>query len=139
MRLLIAGWQKTRVAPPSLRQLGTEIQVGGQTPPANYRFRLVEVSVWTEHSIFNGLAIRAASEHYQVRFEDAIGESFVGGMDREELHELLYEKLGLELSNEDLDQSFNRLIRDGRVTIPEIALKPNELAGAGLRYLPVEG
>ena len=78
-------------------------------------------------------------EHYQVRYEDAIGESFVGGMSKDELHDLLYHKLGLNLSNEDLDRSIERLTREGRVIFPEIVLKSNELAGAGLRYLPVEG
>lgn len=81
----------------------------------------------------------STAEHYQVRYEDAIGESFVGGMSGDELHDLLYHKLGLNLSDEDLDRHMDRLIADGRVIFPEIEVKPDELAGAGLRYLPVEG
>lgn len=81
----------------------------------------------------------SSQEHYQVRYEDVIGEAFVGGMDREELHDLLYKKLALDVSNEDLDRSLEVLIRDGRVLFPEIVLKPDELAGAGLKYLEVEG
>ncbi|MBV9073970.1 MAG: hypothetical protein JOZ10_10085 [Acidobacteria bacterium] len=81
----------------------------------------------------------SSSEHYQVRYEDAVGESFVGGMDRAELEELLYRKLALGLTNEELDRSVDLLFREGRVTIPEIHLRSNELAGAGLRYLAVEG
>ena len=32
-----------------------------------------------------------------------------------------------------------RLLREGRLTFPEIDLKESELAGAGLKYLPAEG
>ena len=81
----------------------------------------------------------SSQEHYQVRYEDVIGEAFVGGMDREELHDLLYKKLALGVSNENLERSMEVLIRDGRVLFPEIVLKPDELAGAGLKYLEVEG
>ena len=81
----------------------------------------------------------STADHFQVRYDDAIGESFVGGMGMDELHDLLYHKLALDLSDEDLDRSLDFLVREGRVTFPEIALKPNELAGAGLRYLPIEG
>ena len=81
----------------------------------------------------------SSQEHYQIRYEDVIGEAFVGGMDREELHDLLFRKLAMNVSNEDLERSLEVLVRDGRVLFPEIALKPDELAGAGLKYLPVEG
>jgi len=81
----------------------------------------------------------SSQEHYQVRYEDVIGETFVGGVDQEELHDLLYRKLALDLSDEDLERSLEALVRDGRVLFPEIVLKPDELAGAGLKYLPVEG
>src|SRR5579859_778629 len=39
-------------------------------------------------------------ERYQIRDEDVIGESFSDSMNREELHDLLYRKLGLGMSNE---------------------------------------
>ena len=81
----------------------------------------------------------STGERYQVRYEDAIGEAFVGGMDKQELHDLLYHKLALDLSNEDLDRSVELLMRDGRVIFPEIVLNPGELAGAGLRFMEVEG
>jgi hypothetical protein len=81
----------------------------------------------------------SSAERYQVRFEDAIGESFSAAMNKEELHDLLYHKLALDISNEDLDRSVDLLEREGRVTFPEIELKANEVAGAGLRFLEVEG
>ena len=81
----------------------------------------------------------SAPQHYQVRYENAIGESFVGEMGMEELRDLLYEKLGMNLSGEELGRSIDVLVQDGRVIFPEIVLKSNELAGAGLRFLEVEG
>ena len=81
----------------------------------------------------------STDEDYQVRYEDLIGESFAGAMSKEELHLLLYHKLALNLSDEDLDLAMERLNSDGRVIFPEITVKSNELAGAGLQYLEVEG
>jgi hypothetical protein len=81
----------------------------------------------------------SSREEYQVRYEDAVGQSFVAGMDREELHDLMYRKLALGVANEELDRSMDVLFREGRVTFPEIELKPNEVAGAGLHYLSAEG
>jgi hypothetical protein len=78
-------------------------------------------------------------ERYQVRYEDLIGQTFVGAADKGELHDLLYRKLALDVSDEDLDRSLDLLIQNGRVTFPEIELRPDELAGAGLTFLPVEG
>ena len=78
-------------------------------------------------------------ERYQIRYEDVIGESFSASMNREELHDLLYRKLALGMSNEELDRSVEILFRDGRIIFPEIVMKPNELAGCGLKYLEVEG
>ena len=82
---------------------------------------------------------RSTIERYQVRYEDVIGESFAASMNREELHDLLYRKLALGMSNEELDRSVEILFRDGRIIFPEIVMKANELAGCGLKYLEVEG
>lgn len=78
-------------------------------------------------------------ERYQVRYEDVIGESFSASMNREELHDLLYRKLALGMSSEELDRAAEILFRDGRVIFPEIVMKPNELTGCGLKFLEVEG
>ena len=78
-------------------------------------------------------------ERYQLRYEDLIGQTFVGAADKDELHDLLYRKLALDVSDEDLDRSLDVLVRNGRVIFPEIELRPNELTGAGLIFLEVEG
>jgi hypothetical protein len=78
-------------------------------------------------------------EIYQVRYEDLAGESFTASMDKDDLHELLYHKLALNLTNEELDRVYERATRDGHVTLSEIEMRENELAGAGLRYLENEG
>jgi len=78
-------------------------------------------------------------EIYQVRYEDPTGNSFVASMNKDELRELLYRKLALDLSNEELDSDYARLVREGHIIFPEIEVRENELAGAGLRYLPAEG
>ena len=76
---------------------------------------------------------------YQVRYEDLAGESFTASMNREDLHELLYEKLALGLPDGELDRAFDRVAQDGHVTFPEIEMRIEELAGAGLKYLAPEG
>jgi hypothetical protein len=76
---------------------------------------------------------------YQVRYEDLEGNSFSASMNKEDLRELLYEKLALDLSDEQLDAEYDRLSREGHIIFPEIELRDNELAGAGLQYLPSEG
>ena len=59
--------------------------------------------------------------------------------DKDDLRELLYHKLAMNLTNEDLDRAYERATREGHVTFPEIEIRENELAGAGLRYLEPEG
>jgi hypothetical protein len=81
----------------------------------------------------------SSAERYQVRYEDAIGESFSAAMNKEELHDLLYHKLALDVPNEDLDRSMDLLERDGHVSFSEIELRADEVAGAGLSFLEVEG
>jgi hypothetical protein len=76
---------------------------------------------------------------YQIRYEDLAGESFTGSMNREDLHQLLYDKLAIDLPDGELDRAFNRILRDGHVTFPEIEMREEELAGSGLRYLAAEG
>jgi hypothetical protein len=83
--------------------------------------------------------LASTSEIYQVRYEDLAGESFAASMDKDDLHDLLYHKLAMKLTNEDLDRAYERATRDGHVTFPEIEMRENELAGAGLRYLAPEG
>jgi hypothetical protein len=78
-------------------------------------------------------------EMYQVRYEDLAGESFTGSMNRDELHALLYDKLALSLSDEELNRAYECITRDGHITFPEIEARADELAGAGLRYLAPEG
>ena len=78
-------------------------------------------------------------EIFQVRYEDLIGEAFEASMDKEELHDLLYRKLALDLTPEQLDGSMELLNREGRVIVPEIEIRPEELAGAGLKFTEVEG
>ena len=73
---------------------------------------------------------------YQVRYEDLAGNSFVASMNQKELRELLYDKLAVGLSDDELDREYNRLTDEGHIMFPEIEMREEELAGAGLRYLP---
>ena len=75
-------------------------------------------------------------EVYQVRYEDLAGNSFVASMNKDELRELLYDKLGLAVDDDELDREYNRLINEGHILFPEIEVREDELAGAGLKYLP---
>lgn len=76
---------------------------------------------------------------YQVRYEDLAGESFTASMNKEDLHELLYDKLSLDLPDGELDRAFDRVVQDGHVSFSEIEMREEELAGVGLRYLEPEG
>jgi hypothetical protein len=78
-------------------------------------------------------------ERYQVRYEDLSGNAFVGSMDEQELRELLYRKLPMPVGDVELDDTYERLKQDGRVTMKPLDMDENALAGAGLRFLPVEG
>ena len=79
------------------------------------------------------------AEVYQIRYEDLTGESFTASMNKEDLHELLYDKLSLHVPDGELDRAFDRVLHDGYIRFPEIEMKEEELAGAGLRYLAPEG
>src|SRR5205807_3091352 len=74
--------------------------------------------------------LASTSEIYQVRYEDLAGESFAASMDKDDLHDLLYHKLAMKLTNEDLDRAYERATCDGHVTFPEIEMRENELVGA---------
>jgi hypothetical protein len=76
---------------------------------------------------------------YQVRYEDLAGNSFVGSMDEQDLHELLYHKLPMAMADDQLDNSYQRLKQNGRLTMQELEFDENTLAGAGLTFLPAEG
>src|SRR6185437_10316787 len=78
-------------------------------------------------------------EQYQVRYEDLRGDSFAGSMDKKELHNLLYEKLAMNMSDVELDRAYDHVVRDGHVRLPEIEMREEELAGAGLKFLAPEG
>ena len=78
-------------------------------------------------------------EFYQARYEDLAGDAFTASMNPEELHRLLYDRLALNLTDEELDRACQRLARDGRVLFPEIEVREEELEGAGLKFLQVEG
>ena len=75
---------------------------------------------------------------YQVRYEDLAGNSFAASMNNEDLRELLYHKLALPLTDDELETDFDRLVREGHLRFDEIEVKASELAGAGLRYLEPE-
>ena len=79
-----------------------------------------------------------STDIYQVRYEDLAGNSFAGSMNNEDLHELLYHKLALPLTDAELEMDFDRLGREGHLRFEEIQVKASELAGAGLRYLEPE-
>lgn len=78
-------------------------------------------------------------ERYQVRYEDLAGNSFTGSMNSDELRQLLFDKLALALTDEDLDRDYDRLLREGHIVFPEIEMRPDELVGAGLTFLQAEG
>ena len=75
---------------------------------------------------------------YQVRYEDLAGNSFTGSMNNHDLRELLYHKLALPLTDDELETDFARLVREGHLRFEEIEMKASELAGAGLRYFEPE-
>jgi hypothetical protein len=83
--------------------------------------------------------IGSSMEHYQVRYEDLGGDSFAGSMNKDELHDLLYEKLSMNMSDKELDRAYDDVVRDGHVRLPEIEMREDELAGVGLRFLASEG
>jgi hypothetical protein len=83
-------------------------------------------------------SLGSAPDIYQVRYEDLAGNSFAGSMSNEDLHELLYHKLALPLTDAELEMDFDRLVREGHLRFDEIQVKASELAGAGLRYLEPE-
>lgn len=89
--------------------------------------------------IWKAVTAPPAADIYQIRYEDLAGESFTGSMNKEDLHELLYDKLALDLPDGELDRAFDRALHDGHVSFPEIEMREEELAGAGLRYLAPEG
>lgn len=60
-------------------------------------------------------------------------------VDPHDFRELLYDKLELNLTNEELDRHYDHLQRDGRIVFPKIEMREEELAGAGVTYLPAEG
>lgn len=78
-------------------------------------------------------------ERYQVRYEDLAGNSFSGSMDSQDLRELLYHRLALNLTDDELDRDYDRLLRDGHIVFPEIEMRDDELAGAGLVFSPAQG
>jgi hypothetical protein len=80
-----------------------------------------------------------APEVYQVRYEDLAGDYFAASMDEKELHDLLYNKLPIDLDSGDLDSAYTRLKNEGHVTFSELEIKEEELTGAGLQYLPQAG
>lgn len=80
----------------------------------------------------------SGAEIYQVRYEDLAGNSFAASMNNEDLRELLYHKLALPLTDDELEMDFDRLVREGHLRFDEIQVKASELAGAGLRYLEPE-
>ena len=84
-------------------------------------------------------ALQGTPVVYQVRYEDLSGNSFAGSLNKEDLRDLLYRKLSININDHDLECDYDRLLREGRLTFPEIDLKESELAGAGLKYLPAEG
>jgi hypothetical protein len=79
-------------------------------------------------------ALGSGVDIYQVRYEDLAGNSFAGSMNGDDLRELLYHKLALPLTDDELEMDFARLVREGHLRFEEIAVKDSELAGAGLRY-----
>ena len=91
------------------------------------------------HGTLDVRRIGSNGETYQVRYEDLGGDSFTGSMNHEQLHELLYDKIGLNLTDEELNRAYDRVTRDGHITFPEIEVREEELTGAGLKYLEAEG
>ncbi len=89
--------------------------------------------------IRKAVAASPGADIYQVRYEDLAGESFTASMNKEDLHELLYDKLSLDLPDGELDRAFDSVVQDGYVSFPELEMREEELAGVGLRYLGPEG
>jgi hypothetical protein len=138
-----ADWPEEEPIPPPGWKLPfrSVLQARWRKPRAWYiESELLEIS--RMHGTFAILRTSNAGstvERYQVRYEDLAGNSFAGNVDSEDLRVLLYDKLSLGLTNDRLDQDYDRLQREGHIVFPEIEMREEELAGAGLTYLPVEG
>ena len=84
-------------------------------------------------------SMNPASVMYQVRYEDLAGNSFVASMNEDDLHELLYERLPLDIASCDLVRQYDLVRQGGHVSFPEMEVKEDQLAGVGLKYLATEG
>ncbi len=78
-------------------------------------------------------------EPYDVRFDDLAGNSYTASMSRDEVEELLYNKLTLKIDEEVLRSYVDELDRKGRVTIENLRVSGGSLVNAGLHYLPYAG
>src|SRR5690242_8057796 len=113
-----AGWQQTRAAVPSLAHGRTAQQLPSENLRANRLITPPDNEVGKMHGTLDVRRFGSNGEFYQVRYEDLAGDAFTGSMSHEQVHELLYEKLALNLTDEELERACQRLARDGRVLFP---------------------
>jgi hypothetical protein len=78
-------------------------------------------------------------ELYDVQFTDRAGNTYAASMNREDVEELLYDKLTLKIDEEILRSYLGELDRNGRVTIENLRVSGGSLVDAGLHYLPFAG
>jgi len=84
------------------------------------------------------LRIAAITDEFSPDIEIACRSMSAIGMTGAELR-MVFGKNILDLTDEELDRAYQRLARDGRVLFPEIEVRGEELEGAGLKFLQVEG
>jgi hypothetical protein len=76
---------------------------------------------------------------YDVQFADLAGNSYTASMGREDIEELLYNKLTLKIGEDVLRSYLDELDRNGRITIENLRISGGSLVEAGLHYLPYAG
>ena len=116
----------------------TRARIAGILVPLLWNQKLKGCEMHGTLDIRRNSGLGSGVDVYQVRYEDLAGNSFTGSMNNDDLHELLYHKLALPLTDSELETDFARLVREGHLRFEEIELKASELAGAGLRYFEPE-
>ena len=81
----------------------------------------------------------STSDIYEVYFQDLSGDTYTASMTGEEVEELIFNRLRLNMEIEDIHSCIDDLKRSGRVFIADIETGKADLVGSGLRYLPYAG
>lgn len=83
--------------------------------------------------------LNGATPMYQVLFEDLAGNIFSGSMGMAEIEELLLRHLNLISTREDVAEVMAEVDGETNAFMENVSLEEQDLAGAGLKYLPQAG